>query len=73
MLHKGMGNNTNQTRYAIYISYYMSSYVDKESIKKPVLNKEKLYIYYITILSSTVLKLKKRSGLTGKSIISSLL
>jgi hypothetical protein len=42
MLHKGMGNNTNQTRYAIYISYYISSYVDKESIKKPVLNKEKL-------------------------------
>lgn len=41
-LHKGMKNNTNETRYAIYISYYDSSYVDKETLNPPVLHKEKI-------------------------------
>jgi len=30
-LHKGLENNTDETRYAIYIVYFTDSYVDKES------------------------------------------
>jgi hypothetical protein len=41
-LHKGLENNAQQTRYAIYVAYYDSSYVDKESIKDKILHKDKL-------------------------------
>jgi hypothetical protein len=41
-LHKGLENNAQKTRYAIYISYYKSSYIDKESIKNTVLHKKKI-------------------------------
>lgn len=29
-LHRGLANNSNETRYAIYISYYISSYKNRE-------------------------------------------
>jgi hypothetical protein len=38
-LHKGLENNTKETRYAIYISYHTPSYIDKESILEHVLHK----------------------------------
>jgi hypothetical protein len=41
-LHKGLENNTKETRYAIYISYHESSYIDKESIQKNVLHKKEI-------------------------------
>jgi len=41
-LHKGLENNSKETRYAIYISYYDSNYVDKESIQKKILHKDQL-------------------------------
>ena len=41
-LHKGLKNYSKYTRYAIYISYFDSSYVDKESVKPPILHKKTL-------------------------------
>ena len=32
IIHKGLGNKSNTTRYAIYISYYKKSYTDEESV-----------------------------------------
>lgn len=36
-LHRGLDNDSNDTRYALYISYYKSSYVDKEGTLKKLL------------------------------------
>lgn len=41
-LHKGLSNDTKETRYAIYISYYISTYVDKDTIKENVLHKKSI-------------------------------
>ena len=41
-LHMGLKNDAKKTRYAIYISYFDSSYVDKESNKTKILHKQKL-------------------------------
>lgn len=39
-IHKGLKNDSNKIRYAIYISYYSSSYVEQESIKDKILYKK---------------------------------
>ena len=36
-LHRGLANLTDETRYALYISYYDSSYVDREHLADPFL------------------------------------
>ena len=42
MMHRGLKNDSDETRFAIYISYYAPWYQDKESIKKGVLHKDSL-------------------------------
>lgn len=41
-IHKGLKNDTDKIRYAIYISYYSPTYVEQESIKDKIINKGKI-------------------------------
>ena len=36
-LHRGLDNDSNNIRYALYISYYKGSYVDKEGLLSKLL------------------------------------